>query len=204
MKCLKEILITTLIVSGLCVIGNFPINAQNTATIKNDLQSVVTSTVPPHMGIGKIKVKDLKINKKSRVISINLNENYSYTPINATTIATLKDKIKDALGSEYSKYSINVLIEDRDINDFISLDKVARQQKKDEFITPLDPSARYSKGLDGNIIAMWQSHGWYFEPKLNRWEWQRARIFQTVEDLYTQSYVMPFLMPMLENAGAYV
>ena len=29
-------------------------------------------------------------------------------------------------------------------------------------------------------------------------------MFQTVEDLYTQSYVMPFLMPMLENAGAYV
>ena len=51
---------------------------------------------------------------------------------------------------------------------------------------------------------MWQSHGWYFEPKLDRWEWQRARIFQTVEDLYTQSYVLPFLVPMLENAGANV
>jgi hypothetical protein len=60
------------------------------------------------------------------------------------------------------------------------------------------------KGLDGKNIAVWQSHGWYFEPKLNRWEWQRARIFETVEDLYTQSYVVPFLMPMLQNAGAYV
>lgn len=59
-------------------------------------------------------------------------------------------------------------------------------------------------GLDGTTIALWQSHGWYFEPTLNRWEWQRARIFETVEDLYTQSYVMPFLMPMLQNAGAYV
>ena len=51
---------------------------------------------------------------------------------------------------------------------------------------------------------MWQSHGFYYEPKLTRWEWQRARIFQTVEDLYTQSYVLPFLVPMLENAGANV
>ncbi len=59
-------------------------------------------------------------------------------------------------------------------------------------------------GLDGTTIALWQSHGLYFEPTLNRWEWQRARIFETVEDLYTQSYVMPFLMPMLQNAGAYV
>lgn len=71
------------------------------------------------------------------------------------------------------------------------------------FVTRVgEPAA--PKGLDGKNIAVWQSHGWYFEPKLNRWEWQRARIFETVEDLYTQSYVIPFLMPMLENAGAYV
>ena len=25
-----------------------------------------------------------------------------------------------------------------------------------------------------------------------------------MEDIYTQSYVLPFLIPMLENAGAYV
>lgn len=78
-------------------------------------------------------------------------------------------------------------------------------QAKEEarFITPLE-SQPAPMGLDGANIALWQSHGWYFEPKLNRWEWQRARIFQTVEDLYTQSYVIPFLMPMLQNAGAYV
>jgi hypothetical protein len=58
--------------------------------------------------------------------------------------------------------------------------------------------------LDGRNIALWQSHGWYYEQSLDRWEWQRARIFQTVEDLYPQSYVLPFLIPMLENAGAYV
>lgn len=43
-----------------------------------------------------------------------------------------------------------------------------------------------------------------FRAQAQSLEWQRARIFQTVEDLYTQSYVMPFLMPMLRNAGAYV
>ena len=58
--------------------------------------------------------------------------------------------------------------------------------------------------MQNRHIAQWQSHGWYYESKLDRWEWQRARIFQTVEDLYTQSYVLPFLVPMLENAGANV
>ena len=61
-----------------------------------------------------------------------------------------------------------------------------------------------TKGLQNRHIALWQSHGWYYEQSLARWEWQRARIFETVEDLYTQSYVVPFLVPMLENAGAVV
>lgn len=59
-------------------------------------------------------------------------------------------------------------------------------------------------GLLNRHIAMWQSHGRYYEAKLDRWEWQRCRLLQTVEDLYTQSYVLPFLVPMLEQAGANV
>ena len=60
------------------------------------------------------------------------------------------------------------------------------------------------KGLSGRHIALWQSHGRYFEQKLDRWEWQRPCLFQTCEDMFTQSFVLPYLVPMLENAGAYV
>ena len=63
---------------------------------------------------------------------------------------------------------------------------------------------KFSKGLSDRYIALWQSHGRYFEEKTGRWEWQRAPVFTTVEDMYTQSYVLPFLIPMLENAGAYI
>ena len=63
---------------------------------------------------------------------------------------------------------------------------------------------QWNKGLSGRHIALWQSHGRYYESKTERWEWQRAATHRTVEDLYTQSYVLPFLMPMLENAGAVV
>jgi len=59
-------------------------------------------------------------------------------------------------------------------------------------------------GLADKHIALWASHGRYFNQKEDRWMWQRARIFQTVEDIYTESYVLPFLVPMLENAGASV
>ena len=60
----------------------------------------------------------------------------------------------------------------------------------------------WTKGLSGRHIALWQSHGYYWEEENDRWEWQRSPNHRTLEDIYTQSYVVPFLMPMLENAGA--
>ena len=51
-------------------------------------------------------------------------------------------------------------------------------------------------------IALWQSHGLYYNQTQKKWLWQRAKLFHTVEDLFTQSFVLPFLVPMLENAGA--
>lgn len=62
----------------------------------------------------------------------------------------------------------------------------------------------YTKGLSERHIALWQSHGLYYDNNNDNWTWQRPPLFETVEDLYTQSYVLPFLVPMLENAGANV
>ena len=59
-------------------------------------------------------------------------------------------------------------------------------------------------GLSGRHIALWQSHGYYWDADNERWDWQRSPNHRTIEDIYTQSYVVPFLMPMLENAGAVV
>ncbi|MDE7442972.1 MAG: xanthan lyase, partial [Muribaculaceae bacterium] len=58
--------------------------------------------------------------------------------------------------------------------------------------------------LSDKNIALWHSHGRYYNQDDDRWQWQRPRLFGTVEDLYTSSYVVPFLIPMLENSGAYV
>jgi hypothetical protein len=60
----------------------------------------------------------------------------------------------------------------------------------------------FPKGLSGRHIAMWHSHGYYYESKLDRWEWQRARCFSNVEDIGNMPYVVKYLEPMLENAGA--
>ncbi len=58
------------------------------------------------------------------------------------------------------------------------------------------------EGLAGRHLFISPSHGRYFNGEI--WRWQRPVMFCTTEDLLTQSFVFPFLIPMLENAGAIV
>lgn len=60
------------------------------------------------------------------------------------------------------------------------------------------------KGLQGRHLALWASHGIFYDINHQRWRWQRPPLFTTCEDLFTQTIVVPYLMPMLEQAGAYV
>lgn len=90
--------------------------------------------------------------------------------------------------------------------------KEARQQRRHQWpelgptplVTRENRPYNITNGLQNRHVAIWHSHGLYYDQKLARWEWQRPRLFQTVEDLYTMSYVLPFLTPMLEKAGAVV
>lgn len=59
-------------------------------------------------------------------------------------------------------------------------------------------------GLQNRHISLWASHGRYYNNNKRRWEWQRPYLFCTTEDLFTQTIVVPYLIPMLENAGANV
>jgi len=63
---------------------------------------------------------------------------------------------------------------------------------------------KITNGLKGRNLAMWHSHGWYYDQDDDRWKFQRARLFQTVEDLFPTRFVLNYLVPMLENAGAQV
>lgn len=59
-------------------------------------------------------------------------------------------------------------------------------------------------GLEGRHLSLWASHGRYYDNGENKWKWQRPPLFGTTEDLFTQTIVVPYLIPMLENAGAVV
>lgn len=61
-----------------------------------------------------------------------------------------------------------------------------------------------TEGLQNRHISLWASHGRYYDNDQKSWKWQRPNLFGTNEDLFTQTIVVPYLIPMLQNAGAIV
>lgn len=155
-----------------------------------------------------------KIDIKEHKITIFTDVQFSYIPFRKDNVAKIYSGVEALLPKMYDDYDLSIVTAGCVIEDLIPrLMRGAKSKPKDKTFTnfvdkPLirRMSVPYipKEGLLNRHIALWQSHGLYYESKLARWEWQRARIFQTVEDLYTQSYVLQFLVPMLENAGATV
>lgn len=179
--------------------------------LNNSLTNIYKETL---LRPGKVIVDSIAINDRKKNIEFYTNLSLSYLPMREHTVRQIYDSVRYYLPTAQKKYRLAVFSDNREISTLVP--NFFRQSAKDKnrmishkVKTPLVTNVSalgnsFDKGLSNNHIALWQSHGWYYEQKLGRWEWQRARIFQTVEDLYTQSYVLPFLVPMLENAGANV
>jgi len=157
------------------------------------------------------------VTKRGSSLDITFSQELSDYPWTQSGVDWLKDQIYDLLPKQYSDCTIGSILCRRDpIDDFITpalgnQGKTStykyryedRRKRTVPIVTRLD-AKEYTRGLSGRHIALWQSHGRYYDEGWGGWTWQRAPIFTTVEDMYTQSYVIPFLIPMLENAGAYV
>ena len=57
--------------------------------------------------------------------------------------------------------------------------------------------------LTDRKVILYPSHGLYFNRDRQEWIWQRATLWTTVEDLYSQEYVR-LIKRMIENAGGTV
>ncbi len=80
--------------------------------------------------------------------------------------------------------------------------RLPTERNKFSLVSNDDKPFEIKNGLTGRNLVVWNSHGWYYSHEDDRWQWQRARLWGSVEDLLTTSMVVPYLVPMLENAGA--
>ncbi len=80
----------------------------------------------------------------------------------------------------------------------------AQDYKGEPWVKNVSQPYKVTRGLEGRHLSLWASHGRYYDTDRSQWRWQRPTLFCTNEDLYTQTIVVPYLIPMLENAGANV
>ena len=165
-----------------------------------------------------IKVENAYTFKGNDSLYVNFNRNVADFPIRPEGLSKIYELVKSNLPSSLKTKKLAIFAAGSKLEHLVTPfynpnGKFAKTQK-DGIIKVSSTEKRLkelegkpysiSRGLQDRHIAMQNSHGWFYEPTLDRWEFQRARLFGVVEDTYTMSYVEPFLVPMLENAGAVV
>ena len=162
-------------------------------------------------------IKRVEVLRKPARVRVYADAQLAYAPFREVVVDSLERSLASVLGEAYGDYGIELYAGKKNIREYIpnyyrtnskAIDKSRSpgrlKRKSAPLVQNLSRSFASQSSLYNINIALWHSHGWYYEPKLHRWEWQRARIFQTVEDIYPMAYTLPFLVPMLENAGATV
>jgi hypothetical protein len=160
-----------------------------------------------------LKIENLNINNHSEKISISFSKSFEVIPFRPDSIEVFYDSIRGCLPDSMRSYAISAYINGLPIEDFVpnfyrkERDVDADRNPKETYDGPsiVENESKpfvIENGLNGRHIALWNSHGWYYDPTTNTWQWQRPRLFSIVEDTYTTSIVLPYLVPMLENAGA--
>ena len=153
------------------------------------------------------------VDNKNNTVTITLGEEFAQQDITEKLVNKTYKKIKKSLPRQYNKHKLIVMANGMPIEDYIPGRKSDNEYdsywdgidyKGKPWVSNISKPNNISLGLSNRHIALWASHGRYYDQKKGLWKWQRPNLFCTTEDLFTQTIVVPYLIPMLENAGATV
>ncbi|MGN1215216.1 MAG: xanthan lyase [Candidatus Cryptobacteroides sp.] len=199
----------------MALIAPWCIHAQNSGTIFKESCDSMSVLMKERSGV-TCKFKVLKHFESGKTLHLRFSQELGDFPWREADVNWFKSTFGTILPSRYSGFKVgNVTVAGNPVENYMvaeagndgsprSLDFSREDPGREEVFIRRVGEQEFDKGLYGRTIALWQSHGRYYDSEQDRWDWQRAPLFQTVEDMYTQTYVLPFLIPMLENAGAYV
>lgn len=161
------------------------------------------------------KIDTIIVDEQSQSMKIMTNKRFSFRAFRENEIQDIYYEIRNLLGVEYVNYDIEIhslgMPIEKLIPNYYLLNKsnidssrISKRKNIKQIVTNVDRGFKISNGLEGRHIALWHSHGWYYNHEYKRWMWQRARLFTAVEDLGPLTFTIPYIIPMLENAGANV
>ncbi len=182
--------------------------------LKNSITSYFESYRHAKANIDKIRLQSLEVDTDSQTIKIVAGGGFQEQCFTPASVDSVYKDIKELLPEDMRSFHVSVYTEDHKIEDLIP--NYFRKKDKDRsrllskeytgapWVTNISRPYRATKGLEGTHLALWQSHGRYYKQSTQTWTWQRPRLFCTNEDLFTQTFVVPYIIPMLQNAGAIV
>ena len=157
-------------------------------------------------------LESVNIDKSKRNVDVYASEAFGMQSFSEEKVHRIYADVRQLLPENIRDYSLRIfarktLIDLLPIGAKLAEGDAPRQwndirHKGNPWVTPISRVWKADHGLEGRHISLWASHGRYFSQADNQWQWQRPRLFCTAEDLLSQTIVVPFLMPMLENAGA--
>lgn len=200
----------------LCALSESVAPAQDAARILRKAEVRLSEWRNPlteYSHIAKPKIDSVKLGDDKKTLTLYFAPALSYYPFREAECAVFTASVKSALGRKFGRYEVRIVTNGFGLSELVpniyrkalraDSSRIIKKQKGPVLVTPLDRPF-FGKGLADRTIALWHSHGYYYEMTLDRWEWQRAKLFGTVEDISVMGYVQPYLLRMLENAGANV
>ena len=161
-----------------------------------------------------IYLTNVTVDVSQRTVVLFTNDAFAMQPFTQEMVNRIKQDVIRLLPQPYNTYKITILAGGAPIDElvpqiFSDTETKGRtwatiDYKGNPWVTPVSRPVDITNGLKGRHIALWASHGYYYDNEKAMWKWQRPQLYCTTEDLFTQSFVVPFLIPMLENAGAIV
>lgn len=202
----------------LAVLGNQQTIAQTNTDekdIKNRLENYFKDYKVPGAQVSKnAHLKDLQIDDEEETITVTANDAFAEQTFTTDLVERIYQQIKEILPKPYDEYFLTVNTHNYELKELVP-NRLRKHKDKERMWGDIDYKGEpwvknislpyeITEGLQGRHLSLWASHGRYFDKKKLQWEWQRPKLFATTEDLFTQTIVVPYLIPMLENAGAIV
>lgn len=160
------------------------------------------------------KMLSYKIDDENRTLDIFADDYFGSQGFSPEVTDFIYKRIKKTVPQPYNSYRIAVYANSTPIDELIPnrlLDKPDQtrlwgdiEYKGLPWTFNASKPYKIYNGLQNRHISLWASHGKYYNVSQKKWEWQRPLLFCTMEDLFTQTIVIPYLIPMLQNAGAVV
>ncbi|NDW11293.1 xanthan lyase [Bacteroides sp. 214] len=195
----------------------FSLYAQDIERNVNErLQEYFDNYTTANANIGKCQLDSFNIDYNRRKLRIYASPAFSYQPFREEIVISIYRYLGQILPGPVCFFDMTIITDGKPIEELIPnyyLDKRKRdktrqyiQIRDDEtpWVTNTSRPYKIKYGLAGHHIALWQSHGRYYQVDKGTWSWQRPHLFCTTEDQLTQSFIIPYIIPMLENAGAVV